>query len=149
MTRSITLSQLLAFDPCNREQRIKLFKDRTSITVREAVLLGVSLNDLLWVAGRLDFKAQIVEFAQACAQRAETHTRSAQSDAAANATRSAANAANAARSAARSAANAANAAARSAAAAADAAAVDADAVDAWAAERKTQLELFVSIMESE
>jgi hypothetical protein len=146
MTRSITLSQLLAFDPCNREQRIKLFKDRTSITVREAVLLGVSLNDLLWVAGRLDFKAQIVEFAQACAQRAETHTRSAQSDAAANATRSAANAA---RSAARSAAKAANAAARSAAAAADAAAVDADAVDAWAAERKTQLELFVSIMESE
>ena len=71
----LTKSSLAALRPCNLSRRLALFSDKSSLTVRQAISLGVSVNDILWVAGALGFKDQIVEFANGCAERAATYAR--------------------------------------------------------------------------
>lgn len=65
----LSYKQLLALEPCAPEERKALFKGRRSLTFADAIALGVSTSDSLWVAGRLGRKDLCVKFALACAQR--------------------------------------------------------------------------------
>jgi len=66
----LTFDQLAALDPCDLPSRAKLFPDPSKpIDARQAIAKGVSIKDLLWVAGKLNLQPQVVEFAIAVAQR--------------------------------------------------------------------------------
>lgn len=69
MTYKLTKDELLAMDPCDRDEQLKLFGRRKSMTARQALDAGASVPDLLWVAGRMGLKRQCVQFVLACAQR--------------------------------------------------------------------------------
>ena len=60
---TMTLAQLRKLKPCHLERHELLFEAKRSVTVRQALEAGVSILDLLWVAGKLDLKSQIVSFA--------------------------------------------------------------------------------------
>jgi hypothetical protein len=60
---TLTLAQLRKLKPCDLEPHKPLFEGKHSVSVREALEAGVSISDLLWVAGELDLKPQIVTFA--------------------------------------------------------------------------------------
>ena len=140
----LTREEALALRPCSTD-KVPDFGRKKYFTAKEALAAGVSIPDLLWVAGRLGLKRQCVEFAlgeaqsvaylnpdprvqaaidagQACLANPTPETAYAAADAAANAARAAANAAadaapETAYAAANAAANAANAAANAARAA--------------------------------
>jgi len=59
---TMTLTQLRELEPCHLEHHEPLFEGKRSMTVRQALEAGVSIPDLLWVAGRLNLKSQIVAF---------------------------------------------------------------------------------------
>ena len=59
---TLTLTQLRELEPCHLERHEPLFEAKPSMTVRQALEAGVSIPDLLWVAGRLNLKSQIVAF---------------------------------------------------------------------------------------
>ena len=59
---TMTLARLRKLKPCQLERCEPLFKGKRSVTVRQALEAGVSIPDLLWVAGRLNLKSQIVAF---------------------------------------------------------------------------------------
>ena len=117
----LTKSALISLNPCDLSQRLALFGDKSRLTVRQALALGVSVGDILWVAGALGLGVECLDFAQNCAERAAryasyvaSYARDAgyASDAAALATRYAGYASDAARDAARWAADSADRAAR-------------------------------------
>jgi hypothetical protein len=60
---TLTLARLRKLKPCNLEPHKPLFEGKHSVSVRQALEAGVSISDLLWVAGELDLKPQIVTFA--------------------------------------------------------------------------------------
>ena len=60
---TLTLTQLRELEPCHLECHEPLFEGKRSVTVRQALEADVSIPDLLWVAGKLDLKFQIVSFA--------------------------------------------------------------------------------------
>jgi len=60
---TLTLAQLRKLKPCDLEPHKPLFEGKRSVSVRQALEAGVSIPDLLWVAGELDLKPQIVTFA--------------------------------------------------------------------------------------
>ena len=60
---TLTLTQLRKLKLCHLERHELLFEGKRSVTVRQALEAGVSIPDLLWVAGKLDLKSQIVSFA--------------------------------------------------------------------------------------
>jgi len=60
---TMTLARLRKLKPCHLERHELLFEGKRSVTVRQALEAGVSIPDLLWVAGRLNLKSQIVSFA--------------------------------------------------------------------------------------
>lgn len=66
---SITRDDLIAMNPCDLEQRLALFGRRKSLNARQALGAGASVSDLLWVAGQLGLKAQLVTFALRAAER--------------------------------------------------------------------------------
>lgn len=68
MTIKLTRAQVVALGPCS-ENRIPDFGRRKSMTAAQALEAGATIDDLLWVAGRLGRKDLIVHFALACAQR--------------------------------------------------------------------------------
>jgi hypothetical protein len=49
--------------------KIPSFGRRKYMTAAQALAAGVSIDDLLWVAGRMGLKEQCVRFALACARR--------------------------------------------------------------------------------
>ncbi len=66
----ITRYQLIAMKPCDLDDRLKLFGPRReTLSAAQAFKAGVSISDLLWVAGRLGLRDQSVAFALACARR--------------------------------------------------------------------------------
>ena len=65
----LTKAELTALDPCGLDDRLKLFGRRKSMDARQALEAGVSIDDLLWVAGSLGRKDLCVRYALACAQR--------------------------------------------------------------------------------
>ena len=64
----LTRAQVVALGPCS-ESRIPKFGRRKTMTASQALDAGASVDDLLWVAGRLGRKDLCVRFALACAQR--------------------------------------------------------------------------------
>lgn len=66
--RTYTRAQIAALKPCSLD-KLRVFKGRKTLTVAEALEAGASIDDLLWVAGRLGLKTECVRFAIACAQR--------------------------------------------------------------------------------
>ena len=66
---TLTLTQLRKLKPCHLERHELLFKAKPYMTVRQALEAGVSIPDLLWVAGKLDLKSQIVSFAARVARK--------------------------------------------------------------------------------
>ena len=73
----LTKEQLISFKPCGLEYHLSLFSGRRSLTVRTAIKAGVSVSDILWVAGRLGEFEKIVEFAKGCANSAAASAASA------------------------------------------------------------------------
>lgn len=65
----ITKNELMAMKPCNPESRSTLFGRHKYMDVRLALKAGVSISDILWVAGRFGHQALCIEFALTCAQR--------------------------------------------------------------------------------
>jgi len=153
----LTREEALALRPCSTD-KVPDFGRKKYFTAKEALAAGVSIPDLLWVAGRLGLKRQCVEFAlgeaqsvaylnpdprvqaaidagQACLANPTPETAYAAADAAdaANAAADAADAANAAADAAPETAYAAADAAANAARAAANAAADAAPETAYAA----------------
>ena len=66
---TLTLTQLRKLKPCHLKRHKPLFEAKRSVTVRQALEAGVSISDLLWVAGKLDLKFQIVSFAARVARK--------------------------------------------------------------------------------
>ena len=83
MTKSLTLDELLALHPCNREERITMFGKSKKLTPAQAFRRGTTVSDVLWVMGRLGLAAECAEVAKRAAKRAATY---AAADAAAAAT---------------------------------------------------------------
>lgn len=69
MTRySITKEELEALNPCDLDERLKLFGGRERLTVAQALEAGATVDEVLWAAGRMGHKAECVRFAAACAE---------------------------------------------------------------------------------
>ena len=64
----LTYDQVLKLQPCSRN-KIPDFGRRKYLTAEQALDKGVSVDDLLWVAGKLGRKDLCVRFALECAQR--------------------------------------------------------------------------------
>ena len=71
---ALTLEQVLALNPCDADNRRKLFAKHNgaAMTASEAFAAGVSLRDLLWVAVKIGKRDQVARFAIACVQRIVT-----------------------------------------------------------------------------
>lgn len=69
MGKRVTLEvgDLIDMQPCDLSKRLALFGERKRLTVRQALKAGASVSDILWVAGRLKLRDQIVEFAKRAA----------------------------------------------------------------------------------
>jgi hypothetical protein len=65
---TLTRAQALALGPCSKDRLPKMARGQ-SMTAAQALEAGVSIDDLLWVAGQLGRKDLCVRFALACAQR--------------------------------------------------------------------------------
>ena len=65
----VTIEELRALNPCDLDARLALFGRRKALTVTQAVEAGATVEDILWVAGRLGHKERCVRFAVACARR--------------------------------------------------------------------------------
>jgi len=63
----LTREEALALRPCSTD-KVPDFGRKKYFTAKEALAAGVSIPDLLWVAGRLGLKRQCVEFALGEAQ---------------------------------------------------------------------------------
>lgn len=70
-TITVTLSQLLALNPCDRDRRAALFEGVEALDAKEALALGIDLADVLWVVARLGRKDLCVRFAILCVKRAQ------------------------------------------------------------------------------
>jgi hypothetical protein len=64
----LTKERLIALKPCNLNERLKLFDNASTITVSAALAAGVSVSDILWVAGAMGFGMKCAEFAIKCAE---------------------------------------------------------------------------------
>lgn len=73
---TVSRSQLLALKPCNPSSRIALFGSAATLTCASALAAGASISDVLWVAARLGRKGLCIQFALACAVRAEKFDKS-------------------------------------------------------------------------
>lgn len=67
MSVTLTPAQLAALRPCADYSH--LFGDREQMDARQALEAGASVDDLLWVAGRLGMARECVRFALLCAER--------------------------------------------------------------------------------
>ena len=65
---TLTRAEVEALKPCSLD-RLDVFEGRDRLNAREALEAGASVSDLLWVAGRLGLKWEIVRFAVACVER--------------------------------------------------------------------------------
>ena len=74
--RKLSLAQVLAMSPCNRDNRHLLFAGKKTLTLRQAIKAGASISDLLWVAGKLRLGKECAEFAKRCAERAQGYAAS-------------------------------------------------------------------------
>ena len=63
----LTLKQVLAFNPCIRDQVIERFAESKALTARQAFDAGFSVFDLCWLAGKLGEKEKLAMFAAKCA----------------------------------------------------------------------------------
>lgn len=66
MTIALTRDQALALKPCSAT---KVPKFTGTMNAAQALEAGVSIDDLLWVAGKLGCKELCVDFALRCTQR--------------------------------------------------------------------------------
>jgi hypothetical protein len=73
VTRKLSKEQLIAMRPCDLSDRLQLFGERNTLTVRQALRAGATISDLLWVAGQLGLGEKCALFAQRCADRAKTN----------------------------------------------------------------------------
>lgn len=92
MTTQQTLSknQLKALNPCDLEQRLKLFGTKEKLTIKEAFEAGFTVSDICWLMGALKKCVEIVKFADFCKGQAASYAASyAASDAAYYASRAA------------------------------------------------------------
>jgi len=64
----LTQQQVVDLKPCSLS-KIPNFGRFKSLSAKQALNLGVSIEDLLWVAGRIGRKDLCVQFALECAQR--------------------------------------------------------------------------------
>lgn len=69
MARKLTFEQLAALNPCNLSGRKALFGRRKALTVKQALAAGATVHNILWVAGQLGHKTEIVEFTCRAASR--------------------------------------------------------------------------------
>lgn len=69
MPLSLTRDELTALEPCDLPGKLALFGRRWRMTAAQALEAGASIDDLLWVAGRMDRKDLCVRFALACTRR--------------------------------------------------------------------------------
>lgn len=70
----ITKDQLCDMEPCDLERRLALFGDQKTLTAKEALERGATVDDVLWVLGRLGTpKARrvIAEFAIFAAEQVQ------------------------------------------------------------------------------
>lgn len=67
----ITRAELAALEPCYLYERLQLFGRRKYLTASQALEAGATIEDILWVAGRLGLGVKCVEFAEACVKRVE------------------------------------------------------------------------------
>ncbi len=75
MHSSISKSELIALRPCELSARLALFGDKDRLTLRQAIKLGVTVRDLLWVISRSDPNSlsNIAIFAEDCARAARSY----------------------------------------------------------------------------
>lgn len=69
MALRVSRDELLAFGPCDPDRRVALFGRRKYLTASQALDAGATIEDVLWVAGRLGRKDLCVRFALLCAQK--------------------------------------------------------------------------------
>lgn len=69
MPTRLTFEELRALQPCGLSRHKALWGRRKYLTAAQALAAGASVDDLLWVAGRLGKKELCVRFALACAWR--------------------------------------------------------------------------------
>ena len=72
----LTRLEVEALKPCSLD-KIPNFGRRKFMNARQAFEAGVSLDDLLWVAGKLGRANECVEFANKCAEQAKSATKAA------------------------------------------------------------------------
>jgi hypothetical protein len=65
---TLTKAQVRALNPCSSYKYKHLFIADEAIDLQHCLNNGVSISDLLWVAGKLGLKRQCVQFALKCAQ---------------------------------------------------------------------------------
>ena len=65
---TLTRAEAAALKPCSLD-KLDVFGDRDRLNAREALEAGASVDDLLWVAGQLGLKREIVQFTVAVAER--------------------------------------------------------------------------------
>lgn len=65
---TLTRAEVEALKPCSLD-KLDVFKGRNRLNAREALEAGASVDDLLWVAGKLGLKRECVQFAVAVAER--------------------------------------------------------------------------------
>jgi hypothetical protein len=68
MTIRLSYEQVKALRPCSLD-KIPEFGTRKTMTAKQALKAGVSVDDLLWVASKVGRRDLCVRFALACAQR--------------------------------------------------------------------------------
>ncbi len=75
MHSSISKSELIALRPCELSARLALFGDKDRLTLRQAIKLGVTVRELLWVISRYDPNSlsNIAIFAEDCARAARSY----------------------------------------------------------------------------
>jgi hypothetical protein len=71
MRHTLTRAALIDMKPCDLSERLALFGDADSLTTEQALAAGATVDDILWIAGRLRLTDGIVEFAERCATRAK------------------------------------------------------------------------------
>jgi hypothetical protein len=69
MALTITKETLASFQPCDLDKRLAMFGRRKSLNVAQAVAAGATVDDILWVAGRMGRADLCVRFALLCAQK--------------------------------------------------------------------------------
>lgn len=68
-TIRVSQAQLIKFDPCGLEWRLKLFGDKNTLTAQQAYEAGFPIEDLIWIAAKLNFARKLVKWGLWCLAR--------------------------------------------------------------------------------